>query len=100
MNPAAIIRGALDAIDAEDARHRDILWTAVENDIRARRRKAEYGEHSVPIGNAHAIARHPVSCVESIPTMKDVPIETRRAALAEIHPAVHFALDDDETDSD
>jgi hypothetical protein len=32
--------------------------------------------------------------------MKDVPIETRRAALAEIHQAVHRALDDDETDSD
>lgn len=100
MNPAAIIRGALDAIESEDERHRDIMFTAVENDLRERRKRLEYGEHKVPISNGHAIARHPVSEIERIPLLKDVPIETRRAALTEIHTAVHAALDDDETDSD
>lgn len=84
----------------EDPRHVDIVLTAVEDECRQIRTRHEYGERVVPMGNARAIARHPVSEIEMIPTLQQVPIETRRAALTAIHTAVHRALDDDETDSD
>ena len=105
MNPlqrtASVITMALRDVDGmEDPRHVDIVLTDVENEIRKIRERREYGARVVPIGNARALARHPVSEIETIATLDNVAIETRRAALTEIHVAVHHALDDDETDSD
>ena len=105
MNPvqrlASVIRMALRDVEAlTDAGHIDILLTGFEDDIRKIRKKLEYGQSPVPISSGHAIASHLVNGIRNIRLMERASIDTRRAALVEIHATVHATMDSYEMDSD